>query len=59
MIAQSTGGTASDQTLLEDVMATSYGSTLLACGGIFVLAFVTIWAFWYVEQLRGANAPHV
>ena len=40
-------------------MMTSYASTFLACGGIFVLSFVAIWAFWYVERLRGASAPHL
>ena len=44
--------------LLEDVMDTS-SATFLACGAFFALSFVTIWAFWYVERLRGANAPHV
>ena len=40
-------------------MTTSVRSTFLACGGIFVLSFVTIWAFWFVERLRGASAPHL
>ena len=44
--------------LLEDVMDTS-SATFLACGAFFALSFVTIWAFWYVERLRGASAPHV
>jgi hypothetical protein len=44
--------------LLEDVVDTS-SATFLACGAFFVLSFVTIWAFWFVERLRGANAPHV
>lgn len=43
---------------LEDVMDTS-SATFLACGAFFALSFVTIWAFWFVERLRGANAPHV
>jgi hypothetical protein len=43
---------------LEDVMDTS-SATLLACGALFALAFVTIGAFWFVERLRGASAPHV
>ena len=43
--------------LLEDVMDTS--STFLACGAFFTLSFVTIWAFWFAERLRGASAPHV
>ena len=34
-------------------------STLLACGGMFFLSFAMIWAFWFVERLRGASAPHV
>ena len=29
----------------------------LFCGEIFVLSFVTIWAFWFVEKLRGDSAP--
>lgn len=44
--------------LLEDVMDAS-SATLLACGAFFVLSFVAIWAFWFAERLRGANAPHV
>jgi hypothetical protein len=44
--------------LLEDVMDTS-SATFLACGAFFALSFVTIWAFWLVERLRGASAPHV
>ena len=40
-------------------MTTSFASTFLACGGIFALSFVAIWAFWYVERLRGASAPHL
>jgi len=39
-------------------MDTSSVPTFLACGAFFVLSFVTIWAFWFVERLRGANAPH-
>ena len=34
-------------------------ATFLACGSFFALSFVTIWAFWFVERLRGASAPHV
>jgi hypothetical protein len=49
--------TASDQPL-EDPMDTS-SATFLACGAFFALSFVTIWAFWFVERLRGASAPHV
>jgi hypothetical protein len=48
---------ASDQPL-EDVMDTT-SATSLGCGAFFALSFVTIWAFWFVEPLRGANAPHV
>ena len=40
-------------------MTTQFTSTLLMCGGIFVISFATIWAFWFVERLRGASAPHV
>ena len=43
----------------EDVMTTSFAPTFLACGGIFVLSFVAIGAFWFVERLRGASAPHL
>jgi CobQ-like glutamine amidotransferase family enzyme len=45
-------------TPLEDVMDTS-SATFLACGAFFALSFVTIWAFWFVERLPGASAPHV
>ena len=38
-------------------MVTTFGSTLLACGGIFILSFLAIWAFWFVDRLRGASAP--
>jgi hypothetical protein len=41
----------------ERHMVTTFGSTLLACGGIFALSFGAIWAFWFVERLRGASAP--
>ena len=44
--------------LLEDVMDTS-SATFLACGAFFALSFAAIWAFWFVERLRGASAPHV
>jgi len=40
-------------------MDTGTVPTFLACGAFFALSFVTIWAFWFVERLRGANAPHV
>ena len=43
---------------LEDVMDTS-SATFLACGAFFALSFAMIWAFWFAERLRGANAPHV
>jgi hypothetical protein len=33
-------------------MDTSFTLTFLLCGGIFVLAFGAIWAFWIVELLR-------
>ena len=38
-------------------MTTSFASTFLACGGIFILCFVAIWAFWFAERLRGTSAP--
>ena len=34
-------------------------ATFLACGAFFGLSFAAIWAFWFVERLRGASAPHV
>lgn len=37
----------------------STASTLIACGGMFVLSFGAIWAFWFVERMRGASAPSV
>jgi hypothetical protein len=40
-------------------MTTSVVPTFLACGGIFVLSFVTIWALWFVERWRGTSAPHI
>jgi hypothetical protein len=40
-------------------METTFATTLLACGALFVLSFAMIWAFWIVERLRGASAPHV
>jgi len=33
--------------------------TFLACGAFFVLSFVAIGTFWFVERLRGASAPHL
>jgi uncharacterized membrane protein len=38
-------------------MTTSFTSTFLACGGMFLLSFFAIWVFWFVERLRGASAP--
>jgi hypothetical protein len=38
-------------------MTTSFATTFLACGGIFLLSFLAIGAFWFVERLRGASAP--
>jgi hypothetical protein len=29
----------------------------LLCGEVFLLSFVAIWAFWFVEKLRGNRAP--
>ncbi len=40
-------------------MDTSFVQTFLACGGIFVLSFVAIGAFWLLERMRGASAPHM
>lgn len=40
-------------------MDTSFVQTFLACGGIFVLSFVAIGAFWFLERMRGASAPHM
>jgi hypothetical protein len=40
-------------------MGMDFSPTFLACGGIFALSFVAIWAFWFVERLRGASAPHL
>ncbi len=34
-------------------------NTLLICAGLFALSFFAIWAFWFVEKLRGASAPKV
>ena len=33
-------------------MATTFVPAFLACGGIFLLAFFVIWAFWFVERLE-------
>jgi hypothetical protein len=38
-------------------MATGFAPTILACGGIFLLSFFMIWAFWFVGRLRGARPP--
>ena len=38
---------------------TGIASTFLLCGGIFALSFVAIWAFWFVERLRGDSAPSI
>ncbi|MCR6734546.1 MAG: hypothetical protein NVV83_10890 [Afipia sp.] len=37
----------------------SVQQTLLSCGAIFLLSFFAIWAFWFVERLRGDSAPKV
>jgi hypothetical protein len=42
---------------LEDAMTTSVEQAFLFCGGIFLLSFLAIWAFWFVERWRGDNAP--
>jgi hypothetical protein len=52
-------GRASDQHFLEDVMATDSAQAFLACGGMFFLSFFMIWAFWFVERLRGTSAPQL
>ncbi|EKS39692.1 MULTISPECIES: hypothetical protein [Afipia] len=31
----------------------------LSCAAIFILAFATIWAFWFVERWRGDSAPNI
>jgi uncharacterized membrane protein len=40
-------------------MTTGFAPTFIACGGIFLLSFVMIWAFWFIERLRGASAPQL
>jgi hypothetical protein len=40
-------------------MVTESAQTFLACGGMFLLAFFMIWAFWFVERLRGTSAPQL
>ncbi|MBR1287141.1 hypothetical protein JQ597_34320 [Bradyrhizobium sp. AUGA SZCCT0177] len=34
-------------------------NVFLFCALIFVCSFVAIWAFWFVEKLRGDSAPQV
>jgi hypothetical protein len=36
-------------------MVTESAQTFLACGGMFLLAFFMVWAFWFIERLRGAS----
>jgi hypothetical protein len=43
----------------RDVMATDSAQAFLACGGMFFLSFFMIWAFWFVERLRGTSAPQL
>ena len=38
-------------------MTTNVGQAFLLCGGVFLLSFLAIWAFWFAERLRGDNAP--
>lgn len=33
--------------------------TALSCAAIICLTFAAIWAFWFVERLRGDSAPKV
>jgi hypothetical protein len=40
-------------------MDPSFTLTFLLSGGILLLAFGAIWAFWIVERLRGAGAPRL
>jgi hypothetical protein len=40
-------------------MVTDSAQTFLACGRMFLLAFFMIWAFWFVERLRGTSAPQL
>jgi hypothetical protein len=40
-------------------MATGFAPTFLACGGIFLLSFFMIWAFWFVERLPRSERPPV
>ena len=34
-------------------------NTLLLCSGVVALSFLAIWAFAFVEKLRGDSAPKV
>ncbi len=36
---------------------TTNGQAFLLCAGVFLLSFFAIWAFWFVERLRGDSAP--
>jgi hypothetical protein len=36
---------------------TNVEQAFLLCGGAFLLSFFAIWAFWFVERLRGDSAP--
>jgi hypothetical protein len=38
-------------------MTANVGQAFFLCGGIFLLSFVAILAFWFVEKLRGDSAP--
>lgn len=40
-------------------MDANFALTFLSCGGIFLFAFVAIWAFWFAERLRGTDAPRI
>lgn len=40
-------------------MDTGFALTFLSCGGIFLLAFASIGAFWLAERFRGASAPRL
>lgn len=31
----------------------------VASGAIFLLAFLSIWAFWFIERWRGNAAPKI
>jgi hypothetical protein len=47
------------ETPREKPMVDSYSSTLLFCGALFALSFVTIGVFWLFERMRGASAPRM